>query len=95
MVKDNINSASLPTTGGTPGLKDFRPGENAPVLQKLLDAGAILLGKTNLHELAFGITSSNAAYGAVGNAYEPGAEYSTRALRRGSFASRVCAFFFS
>ena len=71
VVKDNINSASLPTTGGTPSLRDFRPAENAPVLQKLLDAGAILLGKTNLHELAFGITSNNAGYGAVGNAYDP------------------------
>ena len=71
VVKDNINSASLPTTGGTPSLRDFRPSENAPVLQKLLDAGAILLGKTNLHELAFGITSNNAGYGAVGNAYDP------------------------
>jgi mandelamide amidase len=41
------------------------------VLQKLLDAGAIVLGKTNMHELAFGITSNNAAFGAVGNAYAP------------------------
>jgi mandelamide amidase len=40
-------------------------------LKKLRDAGAILLGKTNLHELAFGITSNNAAFGAVANAYDP------------------------
>ena len=72
VVKDNIAAAGLPTTGGTPALKEWVPGEDAPVLKKLRDAGAILLGKTNLHELAFGITSNNAAFGAVANAYDPG-----------------------
>jgi len=71
VAKDNINSAGLPTTAGTPALKEHVPAANAPVLQKLVDAGAVLLGKTNLHELAFGITSNNAAFGAVGNAYAP------------------------
>lgn len=71
VVKDNINSADMPTTGGTPGLKDFTPAADAPVLKKLREAGAVLIGKTNLHELAFGITSNNAAFGAVGNAYDP------------------------
>ncbi|UES48910.1 indoleacetamide hydrolase [Roseibium aggregatum] len=71
VVKDNIASAGLPTTGGTPALKGWVPAEDAPVLKKLRDAGAILLGKTNLHELAFGITSNNAAFGAVANAYDP------------------------
>ncbi|MBV8619011.1 MAG: indoleacetamide hydrolase [Curvibacter sp.] len=59
VVKDNINTRDLPTTGGTPALRDARPQDNAPSLQKLLDAGAIVLGKANLHELAFGITSTN------------------------------------
>ncbi len=71
VVKDNIASAGLPTTGGTPALKAWIPATDAPVLAKLRDAGAILLGKTNLHELAFGITSNNAAFGAVANAYDP------------------------
>lgn len=71
VVKDNIASQGLPTTGGTPALKDWVPAEDAPVLAKLRDAGAILIGKTNLHELAFGITSNNAAFGAVANAYDP------------------------
>lgn len=72
VVKDNIASRGLPTTGGTPALKGWIPAEDAPVLAKLRDAGAILIGKTNLHELAFGITSNNAAFGAVANAYDPG-----------------------
>lgn len=72
VVKDNIASQGLPTTGGTPALKGWVPAEDAPVLARLRDAGAILIGKTNLHELAFGITSNNAAFGAVANAYDPG-----------------------
>lgn len=59
VVKDNINTRDLPTTAGTPGLKGFRPKANAPSLQLLLDAGAIVIGKANMHELAFGITSTN------------------------------------
>jgi len=73
VVKDNINTAELPTSGGTPALQHARPTANAPSLQKLLDAGAIIIGKTNMHELAFGITSSNLApfAGAVKNPYDP------------------------
>jgi Asp-tRNA(Asn)/Glu-tRNA(Gln) amidotransferase A subunit family amidase len=59
VVKDNINTADMPTSGGTPALQTARPAKNAPSLQKLLDAGAIVIGKTNMHELAFGITSTN------------------------------------
>lgn len=72
VVKDNIAASGLPTTGGTPALKDWVPAEDAAVLAKLKAAGAILLGKTNLHELAFGITSNNAGFGAVANAYDAG-----------------------
>lgn len=71
LVKDNINTRDLPTSGGTPALKTFQPKANAPTLQALLDAGAIVLGKANLHELAFGITSTNAAAGFVKNPYDP------------------------
>lgn len=59
VVKDNINTSNLPTTGGTPALRDVRPTANAPTLQRLLDAGAIVLGKANMHELAFGATTTN------------------------------------
>ncbi|HWV52802.1 amidase family protein, partial [Pseudorhodoplanes sp.] len=58
VVKDNINTADLPTTGGTEALRNARPNANAPSLQKLIDAGAIVVGKANMHELAFGITST-------------------------------------
>jgi Asp-tRNA(Asn)/Glu-tRNA(Gln) amidotransferase A subunit family amidase len=71
VVKDNINSADMPTTGGTPGLKGFRPLRNAPALQSLLDAGAILIGKSNLHELSVGTSGVNLSEfaGAVKNPY--------------------------
>ncbi|MEX2223490.1 MAG: indoleacetamide hydrolase [Candidatus Rokuibacteriota bacterium] len=71
VVKDNIHVAGLPSSAGTPALRDFVPTRNAPVAEKLIRAGAIVLGKTNLHELAFGITSNNAAFGPVRNAYDP------------------------
>src|ERR1700692_80260 len=67
VLKDNIHVAGIPNTAGTPGMKGFIPKENAPVVKKLVAAGAIVLGKTNMHELAFGITSNNTAFGAVGN----------------------------
>jgi Asp-tRNA(Asn)/Glu-tRNA(Gln) amidotransferase A subunit family amidase len=71
LIKDNVNSATLPTTAGTPALIDNRPATNARVLDALLGAGGILFGKANMHELAFGITSNNARFGPVRNPYDP------------------------
>ena len=71
VVKDNIHVAGVPSSAGTPALKAFVPTRNAPVAEKLIRAGAIVLGKTNMHELAFGITSNNAAFGPARNAYGP------------------------
>jgi Asp-tRNA(Asn)/Glu-tRNA(Gln) amidotransferase A subunit family amidase len=72
VIKDNINTSDMPTSGGTPALRHARPTQNAPSLQKLLDAGAIVIGKTNMHELAFGITSTNLSSfaGPVKNPYD-------------------------
>jgi mandelamide amidase len=69
-VKDSINTKDLPTTAGTPALIDFRPKEDAPVADILFRQGAILMGKTNLHELSYGWTSNNGAFGPVRNPYD-------------------------
>src|ERR671931_1590644 len=70
LIKDGVNSATLPTTAGTPGLIGNRPAANARVLDALLRAGGILYGKANMHELAYGVTSNNAAFGPVRNPYD-------------------------
>ncbi|MGE0239677.1 MAG: indoleacetamide hydrolase [Parvibaculaceae bacterium] len=70
-IKDNINSAGIPTTAGTPLLDGHRPRVDAPVLRRLLDQGAILLGKTSMHELAFGITGNNTHRGPARNPFDP------------------------
>ena len=70
LIKDNINTATLPTTAGTPSLIGNRPRANARVVDALLGAGGIVFGKANMHELAFGITSNNGAFGPVRNPYD-------------------------
>ncbi|XP_075242525.1 indoleacetamide hydrolase-like [Convolutriloba macropyga] len=70
LAKDNINTNQFPTTGGTTALFQNVPKTNAPVIEKLLAEGAVLVGKVGMHELAFGITSNNYATGAVRNPYD-------------------------
>ena len=70
-VKDSVNTFDLPTTAGTPALRGHRPIRDAAVVARLRAAGALVLGKTNLHELSFGWTSNNGAFGAVHNPYDP------------------------
>ncbi|MBN9528165.1 MAG: indoleacetamide hydrolase [Alphaproteobacteria bacterium] len=70
-IKDNIDVAGYATTGGTPALAGHRPARNAPIVERLVDGGALILGKTGLHELAFGVTSNNGWSGAVRNPYDP------------------------
>src|SRR5207247_5915339 len=62
VVKDNIEVAGLPASAGTPALKAYVPGKDAPVAAKLRATGAIIIGKTNMHELAFGISGYNAGF---------------------------------
>ena len=69
-VKDSVNTKDYPTTGGTTALKEFYPAEDSALVTKLKDAGAIVMGKTNIHELSFGWTSNNQAFGAVRNPYD-------------------------
>lgn len=53
LLKDNINTADMPTSAGSIALQDWIPNEDAPMVRKLRNAGAIVLGKTNLSEMSF------------------------------------------
>lgn len=66
-LKDNIGTKGVPTTMGSSILRGFLPLEDATVVRKLRRAGAIVLGKTNLHEFAYGVTSENPHFGSVRN----------------------------
>lgn len=66
-LKDNINTGLLPTSAATGALRNHVAAKAAPVAQKLFDAGALLGGTGNMHELAFGITNNNAVTGAARN----------------------------
>jgi aspartyl-tRNA(Asn)/glutamyl-tRNA(Gln) amidotransferase subunit A len=70
-LKDNIYTKGIRTTGGSTILREFVPAEDAPVVASLKEAGAILLGKTNLHEFAYGTTSNNPHSGPVRNPWDP------------------------
>jgi aspartyl-tRNA(Asn)/glutamyl-tRNA(Gln) amidotransferase subunit A len=69
-LKDNIYTAGIRTTAGSKILQDFIPTENAAVVGQLKNAGAIILGKTNMHEFAYGVTSNNPHYGPVHNPWD-------------------------
>jgi allophanate hydrolase len=69
-VKDNIDVAGMPTTVGCPAFA-YVPQRSAAVVEKLLAAGAILIGKTNLDQFATGLVGVRSPYGAVRNALDP------------------------
>jgi amidase len=69
VLKDNINTAELPTTGGCVALKRLQPTADAFVVARLREAGAIVLGKTNLHELACSGETISALGGQTHNPY--------------------------
>ena len=71
-LKDNIYTQDIRTTAGSKILGDFIPKEDASVVAQLKNAGAVLLGKTNMHEFAYGVTSNNPHYGPVHNPWDLG-----------------------
>ena len=70
-LKDNIDTAGVRTTGASQVFKDRVPTEDAEVVRRLKNAGAILLGKLNLHEFAAGGTSAVTYFGPVHNPWDP------------------------
>jgi aspartyl-tRNA(Asn)/glutamyl-tRNA(Gln) amidotransferase subunit A len=69
-LKDLFYTAGIRTTAGSKILRSFIPKENAAVVDSLYAAGAVLLGKTNLHEFAYGVTTNNPHYGPVHNPWD-------------------------
>ena len=69
-LKDNLYTKDLRTTGGSQVLRDLLPRYDAAVVTCLKQAGAIILGKTNLHEFAYGVTSNNPHFGPVRNPWD-------------------------
>lgn len=69
-LKDLIDVAGQPTTAASRVRRGHVATEDAPIVRRLRDAGAVLIGKTNLHEFALGTTSEESAYGAVRNPHD-------------------------
>jgi aspartyl-tRNA(Asn)/glutamyl-tRNA(Gln) amidotransferase subunit A len=70
-LKDLIDQAGVPTTAASRVREGHVASGDAPVTARLRDAGAVLIGKTNLHEFAFGTTSDDSAFGPVRNPHDP------------------------
>ncbi|MCW3151517.1 amidase [Achromobacter spanius] len=70
LIKDNIDVVGMPATAGSRALAQRRPAQDADVVRRLRQAGAIVLGKTTLHELACGITNVSSLSGRTRNAYD-------------------------
>src|ERR1051325_10153129 len=92
IVKDNYSTSDMETTAGTIALLGFVPASDAFQVRKLREAGAVILGKSNLHELASGITTVGSAFGQTLNPYDPsrnpgGSSGGTGAAVAASFAA--------
>jgi Asp-tRNA(Asn)/Glu-tRNA(Gln) amidotransferase A subunit family amidase len=92
LVKDNYDTADMPTSGGTLALANLRPGKDAYAVARLRAAGAVILGKTTMHELAVGVTTVSSLTGLSRNAYDPrrspgGSSGGTGAAIAASFAA--------
>jgi Asp-tRNA(Asn)/Glu-tRNA(Gln) amidotransferase A subunit family amidase len=91
-IKDNYATAGMPTTAGSLALDELQTGRDAFTVKRLRDAGAVIIGKTNLHELAYGITSISSLGGQTRNPYDPsrnpgGSSGGTGAAIAASFAA--------
>lgn len=71
-LKDNIDVAGVPTTGGIEAYRNSIPDTDADVVRRLREAGVVFLGKLNMHEGAHGATTANEAYGYCQNPHKPG-----------------------
>lgn len=69
-LKDNIYTKDVRTTAGSKILRDFVPQRDAVVVSQLKEAGAVILGKTNLHEFAYGVTTNNPHFGPTHNPWD-------------------------
>ena len=92
IIKDNYDTGDMPTSGGSLALANSQPAQDAFVVRKLREAGAIILAKSNLHELAAGITSISSLGGQTRNPYDPtrcpgGSSGGTGAAIAASFAT--------
>ena len=92
ILKDNYDTADLPTSGGSIALAGMIPPDDAFQVRKLREAGAVILGKSNMHELAAGITTISSVGGQTRNPYDPsrnpgGSSGGTGAAIAASFAA--------
>jgi Asp-tRNA(Asn)/Glu-tRNA(Gln) amidotransferase A subunit family amidase len=92
ILKDNYGTVDMPTTAGSMALLGFVPTSDAFQVRKLREAGAVIIGKSNLHELASGITTISSAGGQTLNPYDPsrnpgGSSGGTGAAIAASFAA--------
>ncbi|HWF24132.1 MAG TPA: allophanate hydrolase [Solirubrobacteraceae bacterium] len=69
-IKDNIDAAGMPTTAGCPGFA-YVADVTATAVRRLLDAGALLVGKTNMDQFATGLVGTRSPYGACSSVYDP------------------------
>lgn len=92
VVKDNYDMVGLPTTAGSVALADWYPPDDAYQVARLKAAGAVIIGKTNMHELAYGIETISSLGGQTRNPYDPtrnpgGSSGGTGAAVAASFAA--------